>query len=281
MVFKRLTINYFGKIEHLDISFREQITEIAAPDTDDIVKAVGLVTYNKSIIDRTGESSVSYNTKIVLQLDIAGHPYSITVRGQPYGKECIYEGSDCKSNMAVDVSMLFGGVKLCEEEESLTYYRYDQKNDFSTRLLHYMDPEKYYSFGDFQRKTNGFGFTKAFRIYLKEYFKKHGACGSFTDLCKTEPCPDGWFIQCRVNVPGNITDPHELEQKLYDFGWYLEVNKFWDGFENIRDMNHEKWPMLIDAGDMGEYIGFHELLVKSKSMGKQTIIMNSQKAAKA
>ena len=39
--------------------------------------------------------------------------------------------------------------------------------------------------------------------------------------------------------------------------------------------------MLIDAGDMGEYIGFHELLVKSKSMGKQTIIMNSQKAAKA
>lgn len=177
MVFKRLTINHFGKIGQLDISFCEQITEIASPDTDDIVKAIGLATYNKSIIDRTGESSVSYNTKIVLQLDIAGHPYSITVRGQPYGKECIYEGIDCKSNMAVDVPMLFGGVKLCEEEESLTYYRYDQKNIFSTRLLHYKDPEKYYSFGDFQRKTNGFGFTKAFRIYLKEYFKKHGACG--------------------------------------------------------------------------------------------------------
>ena len=74
MVFKRLTINYFGKIEYLDISFREQITEITAPDTDDIVKAIGLATYNKSIIDRTGELSVSYNTKIVLQLHIAGHP---------------------------------------------------------------------------------------------------------------------------------------------------------------------------------------------------------------
>ncbi|MDY4010027.1 MAG: hypothetical protein SOY94_14400, partial [Candidatus Limiplasma sp.] len=119
MVFKRLTINHFGKIEYLDISFREQITEITAPDTDDIVKAIWLATNNKSIIGRTGELSVSYNTKIVLQLDIAGHPYSITVRGQPYGKECIYEGIDCKSNMAVDVSMLFGDVKLCEEEESL------------------------------------------------------------------------------------------------------------------------------------------------------------------
>ena len=31
MVFKRLTINYFGKIEYLDTSFREQITEITAP----------------------------------------------------------------------------------------------------------------------------------------------------------------------------------------------------------------------------------------------------------
>ena len=87
--------------------------------------------------------------------------------------------------------------------------------------------------------------------------------------------------QCCAIAPGYIIDPDELEKKLSDFGCFLEVNKFWDGFENIRDMNHEKWPMLIDAGDMGEYIGFHELLVKSKSMGKQTIIMNSQKAAKA
>ena len=273
MILKKLTIKNFGGIKHFDTPFQEQVTAITVPDTESIVKAIGLATNNKSLIDRSKAFTVSGNTQIILKLEIAGHPYTITARGQPYS-ECIYEAADCKTNAAVDVSLLFGNMRLCEEEEDLIYYRYDPKNAFSNRLLRYKDPEKYYALGDFQKKTNGSGSTQTFRTYLKEFIQKYGTNDSFTDSYKAELRSDGSFVRRCPTLPYSIADLNEREKKLFDYDCYIEVNKFWCGFEDIRDINHEKWPMLIDAGDLSEYTGFHKLLAKSKGLGKQMVIMN-------
>ena len=82
-------------------------------------------------------------------------------------------------------------------------------------------------------------------------------------------------------APGSITDLNERDKKLFDYACFIDVNKFWSGFEDIRDINHEKWPMLIDAGNLNEYPDFHRLLAKSKSLGKQLVIMNRQKGKDA
>ena len=274
MILKELTIERLGKIEHLNLPFHEEVTVITVPDTESIVKAIGLTTNNKRLIDCSEEFSVSDNTKIILKLEITGHPYTITARGQPHSSKCIYEAIDCKTNAAVDASLLFRNIRLCEEEEDLIYYRYNPKNAFSNRFLHYKDPEKYYAFGDFQKKTNGFGSTQTFRIYLKEFIQKYGTNGSCTDPYKAELRSDGSFLRCCPTLPHFIADLSEREKKLFDYDCYIEVNKFWCGFEDIRDINHEKWPMLIDARDLSEYIGFHKLLAKSKGLGKQMIVMN-------
>lgn len=274
MILKKLTIKKFGKIEHFAVPFHEQVTAITVPDTESIVQAVGLATNNKSLIDRSEAFAVSANTQIILKLEIAGHPYTITARGRPYGNECIYEATDCKTNAAVDASLLFRNMRLCEEEEGLIYYRYDPKNAFSTRLLHYKDPEKYYAAGDFQKKTNGFGSTQTFRAYLKDFIQKYESCDFFTDSHKTELRSDGSFIWCCPAFTRFTTDLNEQDKKLFDYDCYIEINKFWCGFEDIRDINHEKWPMLIDAADMNGYTGFDKLLAKSKGLGKQMVIMN-------
>ncbi len=277
MILKELTIERFGKIEHLNVLLREQVAAITVPDTESIVKAIGLAANNKSLTDRSGAFTVSTDTQITLNLEIAGHPYTITARGQPHSSECIYEATDCKTNAAVDASSLFGNMLLCKEEESLIYYRYDPKNAFSNRLLQYRDPEKYYALEDFQKKTNGFGLTQTFRAYLKDFIRKYGTCDYFTDSYKTELRSDGRFILHCPELPNFTADPNEQEKKLFDFYCYIQVNKFWCGFEDIRDMNHEKRPMLIDAGELNEYTGFHKLLAESKGLGKQMILMNSCK----
>lgn len=51
MIQKKLTIEKFGKIEHFDVLFHEQIAAITVPDADGIAKAIGLATNNKSLID--------------------------------------------------------------------------------------------------------------------------------------------------------------------------------------------------------------------------------------
>lgn len=83
---KKMTIEQFGKIEHFDVLFHEQIAAITVPDADGIAKAIGLATNNKSLIDCTEAFTLSVNTRIILKLEIAGHPYSITARGQPHRK---------------------------------------------------------------------------------------------------------------------------------------------------------------------------------------------------
>ena len=278
MILKKLTIKEFGGIEHFDVPFREQVTAITVPNTESVVKAIGLATNNKSLIDCSEAFAVSDNTEIILKLEIASHPYTITARGQPHSSECIYEAADRKTNAAVDVSILFRNMRLCEEEEEdLIYYRYDTKNAFSNRILRYKDPEKYYALGDFQKKTNGSGSTQTFRIYLKEFIQKYGTYDSFTDSYKAELRSDGSFVRHCPTLPYSIADLNEREKKLFDYDCYIEVNKFWCGFEDIRDINHEKWPMLIEAGDLSEYIGFRKLLAKSKGLGKQMIVMNRLK----
>ncbi len=275
MILKKLTIKEFGGIEHFDAPFHEQVTAITVPDTESVVKAIGLATNNKNLIDCSEAFDVSENTEIILKLEIAGHPYTITARGQPHSSECIYVATDCKTNAAVDVSILFRNMRLCEEEEDLIYYRYDTKNAFPNRLLHYKDPEKYYALGDFQKKTNGFGSTQTFRTYLKEFIQKYGTNDSFTDSYKAELRSDGSFIWYCPTLPNFTAVLNDREKKLFDYYCYIEVNKFWCGFEDIRDINHEKWPMLIDAGNLSEYIGFHKLLAKSKGLGKQSIVFNN------
>ena len=42
MILKKLTIEQFGKIEHFDVLFHEQIAAITVPDADGIAKAIGL-----------------------------------------------------------------------------------------------------------------------------------------------------------------------------------------------------------------------------------------------
>lgn len=276
MILKKLTIEQFGKIEHCDVLFREQVAAITVPDADGIVKAIGLATNSKSLIDCTEAFPLSVNTRIILRLKIADHPYAITARGQPHRKECAYEATDCRNNTAVDVSLLFRNMQLSEEEESLIYYRYNPKNAFSKRLFHYRDPGRYYAFGDFQKKTNGSGLTQTFRIYLKEFIQKYESCDSFADSCKTALRSDGGFIWRCADAPGSITDLNERDKKLFDYACFIDVNKFWSGFEDIRDINHEKWPMLIDAGNTSEHPDFHKLLVQSRSLGRQLIIINRQ-----
>ena len=122
--------------------------------------------------------------------------------------------------------------------------------------------------------TNGIGLTKSFRSYLAEYIRKYEPCGLFSGEYKIKLCSDGRFIGCSANGSNSITDSNEFNKKLFDYKCYLDVNKFWNEFEDIRDMNHEKWPMIIDATDLQEHIDFKKFLKKT-GLYRQLILMNT------
>ena len=241
LILRKLTIEHFRKIEHYEIPFHEQLTVISDPNTDDIIKAIGMATNNKSLTGSTTSETASDHTHIDLELEIADRPYLITVRGRPSQKEYSLDGTDLEKDTVVDVSKIFRDIRLCEEEENLTYYQYDPKNAFAERFLCYKDPDKYYSLGDFQKKTAGTGLTRSFRVSLAAYIREHEPCHSFLE---------------------------KYDKKLFDYKCFLCVNEFWDNFENIRDMNHEKWPLIIDTKNLQRNMDLMEAL----SLGRQLIV---------
>ena len=274
MIFKKLKIEHFGKIGLFEISFHKQLTAIFDADTEDIIKAIGLATGNKSLMGNIAGDNISDSTHIVLELEISGITYLITVRGQLYGTKCRYEVINRANNTAADIPRILRNIQLCEEEESLIYYRYDPKNFYAERFLHYKDPDKYYPDGDFQKRTNGTGMTRSFRAYLAEYIRNYETFNLLSYGHKIELCSDGRFVGCSAKVYNSPAESVDYVKKLFDYKCYLDVNDFWSGFEDIRDMNHEKWPMIVDSEDFNGHLDFKELFKKS-NLGRQLIIINT------
>ncbi len=274
MLLKKLTIEHFGKIKRFEAFFHERLTKISDSNTNDIIQAIGLITRNKSLTGHVADNAISDMTYICMGLEIAGHPYLITTRGQPYGNECDYEVVDRENNTVVDASLIFRDIRLCEEEESLVCYRYNPKDIYAERFLRYKDPDKYYPVGDFQKRTNGLGLMRSFRACLTEYIKKYEPSDLFSYGCLIKLCSDGRFVRCDAKGSDSIAAPNEINKKLFDYKCFLDVNNFWSCFENIRDMNHEKWPLIIDGTDLEKQMKLKKALEKT-SLGRQLIIMNT------
>ena len=64
----------------------------------------------------------------------------------------------------------------------------------------------------------------------------------------------------------------ETDRRRADFLCYLHVLKFWNGFQDIRDMHHEKWPIIIEAGEQYGNAEFAELLVTQSALGRQLLL---------
>ena len=149
---------------------------------------------------------------------------------------------------------------------------FNKKNVYAERFLHYKDPDKYYSPGEFQKLTDGIGTTRIFRAYLSEYIREYEPNVMPLTEYRIDILSDGRFVGYSANSPNTIIKLEDDDIRLFDYLCYLNVNDFWDRFEEIRDMNHEKWPMIIDAADLANVPNFNELLKKSCVLQRQLIL---------
>lgn len=272
MILKKLTIENFGKIKRFEASFDSQLAVISDSNADEIIKAIGLVTNNKVLSGRSVRQIQTNKSYISAELEINNEQYLVNARGQPQTGVFAYEAYKADCMTPINPNELFRSIRLCEEEEELTYFCFNKKNAYAERFLHYKDPDKYYSPGEFQKLTDGLGITRSFRAYLTEYIREYEPDVIPLMEYKTDILSDGRFIGYSANSPNTIIKLEDDNIRLFDYMCYLDINDFWDGFEEIRDMNHEKWPMIIDTADLANAPNFNELLIKSCGLQRQLIL---------
>ena len=134
---------------------------------------------------------------------------------------------------------------MSPEERSLMCFDDFEKEKYPLRLAYYKD-NKYFYKGKFSALTNGIGETRTFRAFVNEFIKnyKPELISEENDLWLSLK-DNGEFV---VTKGENGETTADLSQKaffMYNLLCFLNLVRFWDEFNEIRDINIIKLPVIV------------------------------------
>lgn len=138
---------------------------------------------------------------------------------------------------------------MSAEERSLMCFDDFEKENYPLRLAYYKD-NKYFYKGKFSALTNGIGETRFFRAYLNEFIKnyKPELFNIENDLWLSLK-DNGEFVVIKGGQGKVISDLSKEDLFRYNLLCYINLIRFWDEFNQIRNINTEKMPVVIKLPD--------------------------------
>lgn len=135
------------------------------------------------------------------------------------------------------------------EEISLTYFEDFEKQNYPLRLAYYKD-NKYFYKGKFSILTNGIGETRSFRAFTNEFIKnfKPVLISKENDLWLSLK-GNGEFVATKEKNGKEISDLSKEDLLQYNLRCFINLVRFWDEFNEIRDINTIKLPIVIKLPD--------------------------------
>ncbi len=136
-------------------------------------------------------------------------------------------------------------LNMSPEERSFMYFDDFEKENYPLRLAYYKD-NKYFYKGEFSARTNGIGETRSFRAYLNEFIKSYKP-----ELINKEKDlwlylkDNGEFVVTKGEQGKRSSPLSKDEDLLFNLFCYINLVRFWDEFNEIRNFNTEKIPVVI------------------------------------
>ena len=140
-------------------------------------------------------------------------------------------------------------LNMSPEERSLMCFEDFEKQNYPLRLAFYKD-NKYFYKGSFSTLTNGIGETRTFRAFVNEFIKKYEPelISKENDLWLSLK-ENGEFVVTKGENGEATADLTPKDFFLYNLLCFLNLVRFWDEFNEIRDMNTIKVPVFIKLPD--------------------------------
>ncbi len=217
---KSLTLENIADVDYLNIEFNSGLNIIQTKHSEALAYALGYIT-NNSPLCKAFPALLKGNMRISSDICIDRN-YTFDTSNPIENKE---------------ISSLFNQSR---EEDNLCFYQNGKFKNHALRLSEYKDFEYFYSRNRFIIQTKGACTSRTFRGKLWEYIK------NFKPQ-RINPKKD-YFI--KINEKGEFFvdgNPNlsASELNLFDFLCYLNVIEFWESFQEIKDLNHIKKPIII------------------------------------
>lgn len=163
-------------------------------------------------------------------------------------------------------------LNMSPEERSLMCFEDFEKQNYPLRLAFYKD-NKYFYKGSFSTLTNGIGETRTFRAFINEFIKnyKPELISKENDLWLSLK-EKGEFVVTKGENGEATADLTPKDFFLYNLLCFLNLVRFWDEFNEIRDINTEKLPIVIKLPDNCDFeVDF--ITDRIKTMNREVIVL--------
>ena len=270
MIIKRIAVKNFGSVEFYDTVLTSKLNILDTLFTSEISTAIELVLCSKALQERP-VIGVRDDTLIAAEVLVAESSYYIELK-PINGDELKLTASDVSGNDVTDFYCTL--ISHCTEQDTIDNFD-GRDNSFPLRLCWYRDRDDYEAPKDLHSRTNYVVSTKTFRSHLIRYIKAF----------EPEPINNIKNYKATINNQGKFEVVYpgvsgeillsETEEKLFLYICFLNIAEFWADIENIRNMHHEKKPLIIKnfIEFLDQTTDIDGLIARTTKLGRQVIIL--------
>ena len=266
MYIQHVTIENFGAIRFYNVDFTSELNLIESRHTAEIAAAIAFLLCNK-LPSAIPEQWLQEDTRISATVSLEDATYVVCAKshlGQLQISAVDPTGADTKVQYQYELSH-------CPEQDDIEAFDGQDKTT-PLRLYRYYcreDPN------DLSGRTGCLVDTKTFRRHLYQYIQNF----------RPEPINSKKNYQAamdsqgkfQVFYPGFSGDVYlsETEQKLFHYICFLNVAEFWADIEKIRDMHHEKKPLVIEnfLEFLDDSTDIQGLIARTVKLQRQVLIL--------
>lgn len=270
MIIKRITVKNFGSVTFYDTVLTSKLNILDTLFTSEILTAIELVLCSK-VLQEHHVIGVRDDTLITAEVLVAESSYYIELK-PINGDELKLTASDVSGNDVTDFYCTL--ISHCTEQDTIDNFD-GRDNSFSLRLCWYRDSDDYEAPKDLHSRSNYVVSTKTFRSHLIRYIKAF----------EPEPINNIKNYKATINNQGKFEVVYpgvsgeillsETEEKLFLYICFLNIAEFWADVENIRNMHHEKKPLIIKnfIEFLDQTTDIDGLIARTTKLGRQVIIL--------
>ena len=276
MFLRNITIEDLGAVDHLTYDFSDKFNLLKTVYTEEIAYAIRLVLNHKSVPPLpTNAVRVGTRIRATVYLDQKHYEISITPSQKP--PRFVWRVYDAGA-LRADNEYLYL-TDHCEEQDLSDVFDGGERQ-LLLRVLEYANEDLYYAPRELSRQTAGASELGAFRAYLRD----------FIDSFESETIREkrhheiileknGRYVaRNKLDGDRNVT-LSESERTLFRYLCFLHTAEFWQGFEDMRNLNGIRKPLVIKdlLERLDESVDVSELLERSLQLGRQMIVLQYNK----
>ena len=261
MIIEHISVENFGRIRFFKADLSRSLNWIGSAYADELAAAIGFVQCSHQAAPH--RRWLRKSTKITASVRLNNMVYAVSGKLRS-GQLHLF----VTDPTGIDATKAYQhALTHCPEQDSIEAFD-GLDPSISLRLQQYYCREEQEKLSD---RTARLADTKTFHNYLYRYIQNY----------RSEPINGLKNCRTTISAQGKFQAQPEFlsatEEKLFFYICFLNVAEFWADFEKLRDLHHEKKPLLICnfVEFLDESTNIRKLIARTKKLKRQIIILTS------